>query len=411
MLRHAPDQAGDEPQPWRAVGVETGLSLALDLDSGDLDHGYGGIARLQAHPLRMERKGHIAWREAHFAPKSPLPTLPPEEAQMSFTALVVRKDEDRISQSIETLDDSQLPPGDVTVDVEYSTINYKDGLCLTGQGGLVRSYPHVPGIDFAGTVAASDNPRFRPGDRVILTGWRVGEVRWGGYASRTRINADQLVALPAGMTTRQAMGIGTAGLTAMLAILALEAHGLTPGQGEVLVTGASGGVGSVAVALLAARGYQPAAVTGRPENADYLKRLGATTVVPRAELAETVKRPLESERWAGCIDAVGGPMLARVLGQMKYGASVAAVGLAGGAGLPATVVPFLLRGVNLLGIDSVMQPLARRDAAWARLAADLPAEQIEATMREVTLAEVPALGTAILNGAVTGRVVVALPRG
>ncbi|NEY91796.1 MDR family oxidoreductase [Tabrizicola oligotrophica] len=325
---------------------------------------------------------------------------------MSFQALVVRKADDRITQSFETLDDNLLPPGEVTVDVEYSTVNYKDGLCLTGQGGLVRQYPHVPGIDLAGRVVASESAAFQPGDRVILTGWRVGEVRWGGYATRTRADAAQLVHLPAAMTTRQAMAIGTAGLTAMLAIMALEAQGLAPGQGEVLVTGASGGVGSVAVALLDALGYPVAAVTGRPEHGDYLRRLGAKTLIDRSELAETVKRPLEGERWAGCVDAVGGAMLARVLGQMKYGASVAAVGLAGGATLPATVIPFLLRGVNLLGIDSVLQPLDRRRAAWSRLAETLPMALLESMIEEVALADVVPVGEAILKGGVKGRTVV-----
>lgn len=328
------------------------------------------------------------------------------ETDMSFKALVVRKNDDVISQAVETLDDTQLPPGDVTVEIEYSTVNYKDGLCLTGQGGLVRSYPHVPGIDFAGQVSTSENPRFGAGDKVILTGWRVGEVRWGGYATRTRIDASQLVALPAGLTTRQAMAIGTAGLTAMLAIQALEDHGMKPDQGEVLVTGASGGVGSVAVALLKAMGYSVAAVTGRPKHGDYLRHLGATTIIDRAEIAETVKRPLESERWAGCVDAVGGAMLARVLGQMKYGASVAAVGLAGGASLPATVVPFLLRGVNLLGIDSVMQPLDRRERAWARIAETMPQSLLESMITDIGLEQLVQTGTDILRGGVKGRVVV-----
>lgn len=325
---------------------------------------------------------------------------------MSFKALVVRKDGDTISQAVETLDDSQLPPGDVTVEIAYSTVNYKDGLCLTGQGGLVRNYPHVPGIDFAGRVSASENPRFRPGDEVVLTGWRVGEVRWGGYATRTRIDGNQLVALPQGLSAREAMAVGTAGLTAMLAIQALEDHGLKPGQGEVLVTGASGGVGSVAVALLKAMGYTVAAVTGRPENEDYLRRLGAEVLIDRAEIAETVKRPLESERWAGCVDAVGGPMLARVLGQMKYGASVAAVGLAGGASLPATVVPFLLRGVNLLGIDSVMQPIPAREKAWRRIAEAMPRDLLDSMVTEIGLEQAVQTGKDILKGGVKGRAVV-----
>lgn len=325
---------------------------------------------------------------------------------MGYKALVVRKDGDNVTQAIETLD--TLPEGDVTVDVEYSTVNYKDGLCLTGQGGLVRNYPHVPGIDFAGTVTSSDNPRFKAGDAVVLTGWRVGEVRWGGYATQTRIEGDKLVALPKNLTTRQAMAIGTAGLTAMLAIQALEDHNMRPDQGEVLVTGASGGVGSVAVALLAALGYEVAGVTGRPENGPYLQSLGAKVLIDRADIAETVKRPLESERWAGCVDAVGGQMLARVLGQMQYGASVAAVGLAGGASLPATVVPFLLRGVNLLGIDSVMQPLANRERAWARIAEVMPYEILDSMVTEISLDETIQAGQDILRGAVRGRAVINL---
>ena len=303
--------------------------------------------------------------------------------------------------------DDRLPPGDVTVRVEFSTLNYKDGLCLSPSGGgLVRTYPHVPGIDFAGVVEASDDPRYGPGDRVVLTGWRVGEAYWGGYATRARVRADWLVPLPDGLTARQAMAVGTAGFTAMLAVMALEDHGLTPDKGEVLVTGAAGGVGSVAVALLARLGYRVAAVTGRPETAEYLTGLGAARIVARADLADTVKRPLEAETWAGCIDAVGGAMLARVLGQMKYQASVAAVGLAGGSALPASVIPFLLRGVNLLGIDSVMRPYGDRVRAWDRIATELPMEKLEAMIQTVGLAQLPALGALILQGGVQGRVVV-----
>lgn len=330
---------------------------------------------------------------------------------MSLKALVVRRDGDRTSRAVETLDDDSLPEGEVTVDVEYSTINYKDGLCLTGQRGLVREFPHVPGIDFAGTVRSSAEDRFKPGDKVVLTGWGVGENRWGGYASRARVKAGWLVPLPRGLSTRQAMAVGTAGLTAMLAIMSLEEHGLTPEAGEVLVTGASGGVGSVAVALLDAMGYGVAAVTGRPENDGYLRELGAKTIIPRTELAEPTDRPLESERWAGCIDLVGGVMLARVLGQLRYGGSVASVGLAGGAELPATVLPFLLRGVNILGINSVYQPLPRRLAAWERLARTLPPPLLDLAMREVTLEEVAALGDDILQGKLTGRTVVRLGEG
>lgn len=324
-----------------------------------------------------------------------------------FTALIVDKDAaGEVHASVQSLEDDRLPQGNVTVAVEYSTLNYKDGLCLTSGGGLVRTYPHVPGIDFAGTVEASDDPRYSPGDKVVLTGWRVGEVHWGGYATKARVKADWLVPLPEGLTTRQAMAVGTAGFTAMLAVMALEDQGLAPGTGEVLVTGAAGGVGSVAVAVLARLGYQVAAVTGRPELEPYLKSLGAARIILRADPAETVKRPLEAETWAGCVDAVGGAMLARVLGQMKYGASVASVGLAGGAQLPATVIPFLLRGINLLGIDSVMRPYPDRLRAWARIARDLPMETLEAMIQPATLSDLPDLGKAILKGQVQGRVVV-----
>ncbi|QQA41536.1 MDR family oxidoreductase [Pelagovum pacificum] len=323
-----------------------------------------------------------------------------------FRALVVEKDGDDTHAGIQVMDESRLPDGDVTVAVEYSTLNYKDGLCIGPGGGLVRNYPHVPGIDFAGTVESSDSDRFKPGDKVVLTGWRVGEVHWGGYAEKARVKADWLLPLPDGLTTRQAMAVGTAGLTAMLALLRLEDQGLQPGQGPVLVTGASGGVGSVAVALLAAAGHEVAAVTGRPDNADYLKDLGATTIVPREDIAETVKRPLESETWAGCIDAVGGAMLARVLGQMKHGASVAAVGLAGGANLPTTVVPFLLRGINLLGIDSVTCPNEIRGVAWSRIASDLDLSKLDGMVVPATLEDLPELGNSILEGGVKGRVVV-----
>ena len=325
-----------------------------------------------------------------------------------FNALVVSKDEESCKTSAEVrqigIDD--LPEGDVTVAVEYSTVNYKDGLCIGPGGGLVRDYPHVPGIDFAGTVEESADSRYAPGDRVVLTGWRVGESRWGGYAQKARVKADMLVPLPDGLDCRQAMAVGTAGFTAMLAVMALEDHGLAPGAEPVLVTGAAGGVGSVATAILANLGHEVAAVTGRPETEEYLKGLGASSIVPRSEINETVKRPLETEAWSGCVDAVGGDMLARVLGQMKYGCSVAAVGLAGGAALPATVIPFLLRGVNLLGIDSVMRPYDDRVRAWGRIAKDLPMDRLEAMIRPATLADLPGLGADILRGGVQGRVVV-----
>ncbi len=330
---------------------------------------------------------------------------------MTFNALIVEKNaEGKTHAQVQQIEEVRLPDGDVTVAVEYSTLNYKDGLCIGPGGGLVKNYPHVPGIDFAGTVESSGNERFKPGDKVVLTGWRVGEMWWGGYAQKARVKAEWLVPLPEGLSTRDAMSVGTAGLTAMLAVIALENHGLDKSQGPVLVTGAAGGVGSVATALLVNLGYEVAAVTGRPETAEYLTNLGATTIVPRNELSETVKRPLESERWAGCVDSVGGPMLARVLGQMHYGASVSAVGLAGGTNLPTTVIPFILRGVNLLGIDSVMRPYDDRFEAWNRIATQLPLEKLRTMATEATLAELPALGRDILAGKVRGRIVVDVNR-
>jgi acrylyl-CoA reductase (NADPH) len=323
-------------------------------------------------------------------------------------ALIVEKDEDgKTHAAVQEIDESRLPETEVTVAVDYSTVNYKDGLCIGPGAGLVRNYPHVPGIDFAGTVETSSDARYKPGDKVVLTGWRVGEAHWGGYAQKARVRADWLVPLPDGLTTRQAMAVGTAGLTAMLAVMALEDHGLKPGHGPVLVTGAAGGVGSVAVAILAKLGHEVAAVTGRPEQAEYLKSLGATQIVAREELTEVTRKPLESEVWAGCIDAVAGAMLGRVLKQMKYGSSVAAIGLAGGAAIEgALITPFILRGVNLLGIDSVMQPYDNRLRAWKRIARDLPMDQLEAMVEPATLADLPRLGAAILKGQVRGRVVV-----
>ena len=324
-------------------------------------------------------------------------------------ALVVTKDEEtgKTAASVETIEESRLPESEVTVAVDYSTVNYKDGLCIGPGGGLVRNYPHIPGIDFAGTVEASTDARYKPGDKVVLTGWRVGEAHWGGYAQKACVRADWLVPLPAGITTRQAMAVGTAGLTAMLAVMALEDHGLQTGHGPVLVTGAAGGVGSVATAILANLGHEVAAVTGRPETADYLTGLGASRIVPREDFAEVTRKPLESENWAGCVDAVAGVMLGRVLKQMKYGTSVAAVGLAGGAAIDgALITPFILRGVNLLGIDSVMQPYANRLRAWERIARDLPMDKLEAMVQPATLTDLPGLGRDILKGQVRGRVVV-----
>ena len=329
-------------------------------------------------------------------------------------ALIVDKADEGVTSKIEEIDESRLPQGEagdqlVTVRVTHTTVNYKDGLCLTGGGGLVRNYPHVPGIDFAGVVEASDDPRYAAGDEVVLTGWRVGEAWWGGYADKARVKGDWLVPLPDGLSARQAMAIGTAGLTAMLAVIALEARGLERGARPVLVTGAAGGVGSVAVALLSRAGHEVAAVTGRPQTEDYLKNLGATTIVPRSDLADPPQRPLGRETYSGAIDAVGGAMLSHVLTLIAYGGSVAAVGLAGGAKLEgATVVPFLLRGVSLLGIDSVMRPREARLEAWDRLSRELPLDLLETMMVEAGLDDVPSLGRDILEGKVRGRVVVSV---
>lgn len=324
----------------------------------------------------------------------------------NFRALVLDKGDEGIRAAVRSLAVRDLPAGEVTVDVAYSTLNYKDGLVLGGLGGLVKTYPHVPGIDFAGTVSASDSPDYKIGDQVILTGWRVGEVQWGGYAQKARVQADWLVPLPAGLTAERAMALGTAGLTAMLCILALEKHGVTPAMGEVLVTGAAGGVGSVAVAVLAHLGYPVAAATGRTETHDYLRGLGATRLVGRDELAGEQKRPLLAQQWVGAVDTVGSRILANVLASIRYGGSVAACGLAAGNDLPTTVLPFILRGVNLLGIDSVECPLAVRTLAWRRLAADLPDGAFAAMTRTVTLADLPAVGRDILAGKVQGRLIV-----
>jgi len=324
----------------------------------------------------------------------------------TFRALVLHEEGGKVAPRIEAVDEARLPAGEVTVAVECSTLNYKDGMILHGIGRLVRNYPHVPGIDFAGTVERSDSPEFKPGDPVILTGWRVGEAQWGGYAEKARVRASYLVRRPEGLSSRQAMAIGTAGFTAMLAVLALERHGLQPGAGDVLVTGAAGGVGSVAVALLSRLGHRVVASTGRPEQRDYLIELGAADVIERATLAAKPTRPLDSERWAGAIDAVGGNTLATILTQLKYRASVAACGLAGGSDLPATVIPFLLRGVNLLGIDSVMCPREERIEAWRRLVHDLPLDKLERMTQTVPLSALPEFAPKILGGQTRGRVVI-----
>ena len=330
--------------------------------------------------------------------------------QKNFKALLLSRDADApISADIVELTPDDLPQeGDVLVEVAYSGLNYKDGLVLAGKGGLVRNYPHIGGIDFAGRVVESADSNFKVGDEVVLTGWRVGEAWWGGYAQLARVKGAWLLPLPQGFSCATAMAIGTAGVTAMLGILALEEHGITPDSGTILVTGATGGVGSVAAMLLVRRGYQVAAVSGKADAEKYLARFGVNEVIARAELAEAIDRPMESARWAGVIDSVGGAMLARVLGQVQYGGSVAAIGNAGGVMVPASIIPFLLRGVNLLGIDSVMQPNARRQLVWEELAKTLDFDALDAITEVIALENLPEYCASILKGGVSGRVVVAL---
>lgn len=327
-----------------------------------------------------------------------------------FQALLLDEADGKVSAALRNLADEALPQAGVTVRVDYSTLNYKDGMIINGLGRLVRQYPHVPGIDFAGTVEASDSDQWKPGDKVILTGWRVGEVWWGGYAQKARVKPEWLVPLPPGLSTRQAMALGTAGLTAMLAVMALEEHGLSPDtDAEVLVTGAAGGLGSVATAILARRGYRVAASTGRPQEYEYLRDLGAQVLIDRAELAGAAK-PLLAERWAGCVDSVGGATLAHVLASLRLHGAVASCGNAGGVELSTTVLPLLLRGISVLGIDSAQCPTPRRIAAWKRLAAEMPLDLLDAITAETSLADVPVLAAQILKGQVRGRVVVDVNR-
>jgi acrylyl-CoA reductase (NADPH) len=329
------------------------------------------------------------------------------QSSEDFRALVLDETGGKVSSTLKTLPGDALPAGDVLVRIAYSDLNYKDGMVVKGLGRLVKTYPHVPGIDFSGIVESSESPKFRPGDKVILTGWRVGEIHWGGYAGKARVKSEWLVPLPEGMTLRQAMAVGTAGFTAMLAVMSLEEHGLRPeNKGEVLVTGAGGGVGSVAVSLLANLGYRVAAVTGRPDTHDYLKELGATTIVDRADLETPLKAPLGPERWSGAIDNVGGPSLGNVLATLCYWGSCASVGNAAGIKFEATVIPFLLRGINLLGIDSATCPIDRRLRAWRRIARELPMDKLEMMTRVVPLRDVPAEAERILKGQVRGRTVV-----
>jgi acrylyl-CoA reductase (NADPH) len=324
----------------------------------------------------------------------------------SFRAIRVSKTDSGQETRIVDLTEADLMDGDVTVAVQYSTVNYKDGLALTGKAPVVRTWPLIPGIDFAGVVERSSNPAFKPGDKVVLNGWGVGETHNGGYAGKARVKGDWLVKLPAGLTADQAMAIGTAGYTAMLSVMALEREGVTPDKGDVIVTGAAGGVGSVAIALLARLGYRVIAASGRKETEGaYLTGLGAAEIIDRAELSGP-GRPLGRERWAGAIDAVGSHTLANVLSMTRYGGAVAACGLAQGMDLPGSVAPFILRGVTLSGIDSVMCPRPRREQAWARLARDLDLGKLAAMRVDAKLVDVPALGEAITLGQIRGRVVV-----
>jgi acrylyl-CoA reductase (NADPH) len=322
-----------------------------------------------------------------------------------FRALLLEKTETGFVAGVQSIDEARLPEGDVLVRVEHSTLNYKDGLAITNRGPVVRTWPMVAGIDGAGTVLQSTHAKWKVGDRVVHNGWGVGETRWGCLAERARLSGDGLVALPPRFTTRQAMAIGTAGYTAMLCVLALEDHGVKPGDGDVLVTGATGGVGSVAVALLAALGHHVTAATGKAAEADYLGALGAKRVIDRAELAAAGK-PLQKERWAAVVDAVGSHTLVNALAQTRYGGVVAACGLAQGADLPGTVMPFILRGVTLAGVDSVMAPLPRRELAWQRLARDLDPVKLESMTVEIALADAPAHAEALMQGRVRGRIVV-----
>ncbi|KAB7712672.1 acryloyl-CoA reductase [Plesiomonas shigelloides] len=323
-------------------------------------------------------------------------------------ALILEQSADQHTlANVREISPQQLPENNVTVAVQWSGLNYKDALAITGRGKIIRQFPMIPGIDFAGTVLESADPRYQAGDAVILTGWGVGETYFGGLAEQACVNADWLLPLPAGLSQRQSMIIGTAGLTAMLCVMALEAGGVTPEQGEVLVTGAGGGVGSVAVSLLSQLGYRVVAVTGRAENHVYLQALGASRIIERAALSEP-GRPLDKQHWAGAIDTVGGQMLANVLAQTTYGGTVAACGLAGGAGLPTTVMPFILRNVRLQGVDSVQAPYAVRQQAWSRLATLLPESFYQQAAQEITLAQAPEYAARLLDNQVTGRTLVRL---
>jgi acrylyl-CoA reductase (NADPH) len=324
----------------------------------------------------------------------------------TFRALILDQKDGQLGASIKELRNGDLPEGEVLVSVAYSSLNYKDGLAVTGQGKIIRQFPMVPGIDLAGTVEESASPSYRPGDSVVVTGWGIGERTWGGYAQKARVKADWLVPLPQGLSLKHAMGIGTAGFTAMLCVMALEERGLAPGGREVVVTGAAGGVGSIAVAILAKRGYTVVASTGRTEAHDYLKTLGASQILDRSVLARPSGRPLESERWGGAVDSVGGDTLAALLPTMAYRSTVAACGMAGGTALSTSVFPFILRGIVLVGVESVQCPQPVRRQAWARLASDLATTALDQIVQVAPLAEVSRLSQEILRGHIRGRVVV-----
>ena len=325
----------------------------------------------------------------------------------AIRALLLEEEDGKVSACLTELAEVDLPDGNVTVKIDYSTLNYKDGMVLKGIGRLVRNYPHVPGVDFSGVVEKSVSDDYKPGDRVVLNGWRVGETRWGGYSTKARVASDWLVKLPDNISNEQAMGIGTAGYTAMLAVMALEERGLNSNsEGEVLVTGAGGGVGSMAVSILAQLGYHVAASTGRVEAHDFLKTLGARSIIARSELEEKSKGPLSSERWLAAIDNVGGIILSNLLAAMKYDSSCASVGLAGSHKLDTSIMPFLLRGINLIGIDSVMCPKERRLEAWKRLSTDLPHDKLSKAVSIVPLSKIVEYADKILAGQVLGRIVV-----
>ncbi|QUM82440.1 oxidoreductase [Moritella sp. 5] len=324
-----------------------------------------------------------------------------------FKGILIEKNNDQYTASVQSIDESKLPEGDVSIDVAYSTLNFKDGLAITGKGPVVRSFPMVPGIDLVGTVTQSDSDKFQAGDQVLLNGFGVGEKHWGGLAEKARLNSDWLIKLPAGLSAKQAMAIGTAGYTAMLSVIALERHGITPEKGDVLVTGANGGVGSFAITLLAKLGYRVIASTGRPEEADYLKALGAAEIIDRNTLSEP-GRPMVKERWAAAVDSVGSHTLTNVCAGLKYGGVVTACGLAQGMDFPASVAPFILRGITLAGIDSVMRPLADREEAWARLADLLTDDDFTSIGTEISLDEAVATAHDLMAGKVRGRVMVNL---